>query len=564
LRKLRWQLLIIFITGLAVGILLLGEQPGVQTLLSTPEPVKGGVYTEALIGSFQRLNPALDYYNQPDRDIDRLLYSSLIRFDSNGQAKGDLAESWGVSKDGTIYNFALRQNIKWHNGRPLTSQDILYTIELLRSGGSAVPADIQSFWREVDVKALNETTLQFRLPEPFAPFPDFLTFGILPAQLLGGQSLDDLINSTFNLQPVGSGPYRFEKLIVTDDGKIGGVSLVVFEEYYGKKPFIERIVFRYYPTSSAAYKAYKEGVVMGIGQVTSESLSSILADPNLSIHASRLPEMSMILLNLKNTEVGFFQETAVRKALLMGINRQYLIDRIFNGQAIIAHSPFLPGTWSYYDKVEQVKFDLETARNMLKDAGYVVSSESDIVRKKKDVSLAFKLVYPDTKQHKILAEAIKKNWDALNIGVELEALPYEELITNRLETRTFQAALVDFNMSRSPDPDPYPFWDQAQSTGGQNYSQWENQSASDYLEQARVSTDQGERVRLYRNFQITWAKELPALPLFYPVYTFAVDRQIQGIQFGPIFGKSDRFDSIMNWYLLAKRVAASPSVVPTK
>jgi peptide/nickel transport system substrate-binding protein len=123
MKRFRWQLLIIFLTGLVVGILLLGEQPKTPVLLATPEPNQGGVYTEGLVGHLQRMNPVLDFYNPVDREVDRLLYSGILKFDGQGQPQGDLADSWGISKDGTIYNFSLRQGVTWHDGNPLTSDD---------------------------------------------------------------------------------------------------------------------------------------------------------------------------------------------------------------------------------------------------------------------------------------------------------------------------------------------------------------------------------------------------------------------------------------------------------
>jgi len=145
----------------------------------------------------------------------------------------------------------------------------------------------------------------------------------------------------------------------------------------------------------------------------------------------------------------------------------------------------------------------------------------------------------------------------------LEAVPYDILLNERLANRDFQAALVDINLARSPDPDPYPFWDQVQATSGQNYTQWDNKMASDYLENARITLDITERARLYRNFQAIFTEELPALPLFYPVYNYAVDTQVQGIRMGPLFDASDRFSSITDWFLQARRSTPLPETSPT-
>ena len=176
------------------------------------KPSTGGVYSEALIGSFNRLNPVLDYANPVDQDVDRLIFSSLLRFDDRGLPVNDLIESMGISQNGQNYNISLRQDAVWHDGQPLTSSDIVFTIDLLRSEDLPIPGDIRELWQDIEVEALDEHTLQFRLPEPFAPFLDYLTFGILPEHLLGELSPAEIIDSDFNLQPTGQWSLQIRSL----------------------------------------------------------------------------------------------------------------------------------------------------------------------------------------------------------------------------------------------------------------------------------------------------------------------------------------------------------------
>jgi peptide/nickel transport system substrate-binding protein len=556
MKKLRWQFVIIFLTGIVVGVLLLGEQSSENPSIE-PQPTRGGVYSEALVGSIQRLNPVLDYYNPVDRDIDRLIYSSLMKFDDQGNPQLDLAESWGVSQDGKVYNLTLRKGLQWQDGEPLTTNDVLFTIELMREGGEIIPSDLQNFWEEVDVVALSDDTVQFRLPEAFSPFPDYLTFGILPAHLLADLTFDQIVDSDFNLHPIGSGPYQMDHLIVEYD-QITGVVLSVNSQYYGQKPYIEQIVFRYYPDQPSALTAYQEGVVQGIGNVSNEILSSVMQEPNLSVYSGREPELTMIFLNLNNPQVAFFQDATIRKALLLGLNRQYMVDQLLHGQALIANGVILPYTWAYYDGLQTVEYDPQAAKLILKEQGYVISSEGGDVREKDGEPFSFELIYPDNEFYQSLAETVQKDWAELNIDVQLTPLTYDEIINERLQSRNYEAVLINLNFTRYPDPDPYPFWDQAQATGGQNYSQWDDRSASDYLEQARISLDRNERAKLYRNFQVVFSEQLPSLPLYFPVYNYAVDQGVQGVRVGPIFDPSDRFATIADWYLVAQKPGTTP------
>ena len=558
MKKLRWQILVVVLTLIVVTVLLLTQQPGLNPIL--PEPAGGGIYSEALVGSFGRLNPLLDLNNPTDRDIDRLLFSSLIKFDPSGTPQPDLAESWGVSADGTIYNVTLRANAFWQDGPPITSDDVMFTINLLRSEYSAFPADVRSMWDQVEITRLDDKNIKFTLTEPFVPFLDYLTFGVLPAHLLETVPADQLSSTGFNLAPVGSGPYKFDHLTV-ESGQITGVVLTVSKNYYGQVSFIDQIVFRYYPSADAALSAYSQGEVLGINQIPANNLAATCSDPNLSCYSSRMPRLSMVLFNLGNNDVQFFQDKIIRRALMVGLNRQWMVDYILQGQAVVAESPLLPQTWAYYDGVERIGFDPDTAVNELKAAGFMLPPDGTI-RAKDGVSLSFTMAYPDDNIHAQLAQTIQKNWAAVGVEVNLQPVPYGSLFNDYLTPRTYQAALVDLDLSRSYDPDPYPFWHQAEITGGQNYSQWDNRTASEYLEQARVIADPDIRARLYRNFQVIFARDLPALLLYYPIYTYGVDQRVQGVQAVPLFEPADRFNGIANWYLVTRR-AFEQTLQPT-
>ncbi|GAB4581139.1 MAG: peptide ABC transporter substrate-binding protein [Anaerolineales bacterium] len=551
MKKLRWQLLIVILALAAIALILLGQQPSVlpPNVQTTPQPVAGGIYTEGLIGTPSRLNPLLDFYNQPDRDVDSLLYSSLIRFDERGIPNPDLAESWGISQDGTTYNFSIRQTARWHDGEPVTSQDVLFTIELLRDAAMPVPEDLRALWNEIEVEAINEFLIQFRLPEPLAPFLDYLTFGVLPEHLLGNLTTSDIVNDPFNLQPVGSGPYQFSQFLVEND-QIIGVELIAFEQHHFPRAFIDKLVFRYYPDSATALEAFMAGEIDGISQITPDVLPAALAEPGLSLYTSRLPQLALILLNLDSPQHPFFQEVSIRQALMHALNRQRMINNLLDGQAILANGPIFPGTWAYLDADELPAYNVDNSIELLRVAGYTIPAEGGDVRAKEGVFLRFTLLHPDDVTHTQIAEMIQESWAQIGVDVDLEALPYPELV-EALTARDYDAALVDLNLTRSPDPDPYPFWHQAQITGGQNYAQWNDRVASEYLEQARVTLDLNERARLYRNFQVRFARELPALPLYYPVYTYGISSDVQGVSVGPLFDPSDRLSYLPQWFLQA-------------
>ncbi len=549
-----------------MAVLLFSQQSPATSGPFLPQPEQGGIYTEGLVGSLGRLNPLLDWNNAADRAVNRLLFRGLIRFDEYGLPQADIAEGWGVSDDGTIYNFTIRPDAVWHDGTPVTSDDVIFTVDRMKSGGSLYPQDIKDLWDKIEVTRLNDKNLKFTLPEPYVPFIDYLTFGILPKHLLESVTADQMQAADFNINPVGTGPYKFDHLIV-ESGQITGVVLTVSGSYYGPPPFIEQVVFRYYPTSAEALEAYRQGDVLSVSEITADVLNAALEEPNLSVYTSRLPQMTFVLLNLKNPEVAFLQNAKVRRALMLATNRPYIVNTLLKGQAVLTDGPILPGSWAYYDGIEHFEFNPDESISMLKGEGYVIPAAGGDVRAKEGTALSFTMVHPDDAVHKQMAEMIQEQWAEIGVDVTLQAVAYDQLATDYLVPRSYQAALVDLNLARTPDPDPYPFWHQAEATGGQNYSQWDDRAASEYLEQARVTTDYTLRTRLYRNFQVVFAKELPALPLFAPVYSYGVDSQVQGVQVASLYDPSDRLATFSKWYLLTRRAleqtgASTPTTAP--
>src|SRR5574339_931092 len=162
MKQLRWQILVVVVALGIVAVLLFSQQTPTITGAILPQPEQGGVYTEGLVGSLGRLNPLLDWNNPADRDVDRLLFSGLVKFDERGMPHADLAEAWGVSQDGKVYNFTIRPNAVWHDGTPVTADDVIFTIERMKSVDSLYPQDIKDLWGRIEVTKLNDKNLKFK------------------------------------------------------------------------------------------------------------------------------------------------------------------------------------------------------------------------------------------------------------------------------------------------------------------------------------------------------------------------------------------------------------------
>jgi peptide/nickel transport system substrate-binding protein len=561
MRRIRWQLLIAAGGLILVIGLLLGQTPVIQP--TDPQPVRGGAYTEALVGNLQRLNPVLDHANQADRDVDRLIFTGLVRFDEHGLPMPDLAESWAMSADATIFTFTLREDALWHDGEPVTSNDVIYTFSKLQDEGYPGPAELHTMWQEINIIRLDDRSFQFQLPEPFAPFLDYLTMGLLPDHLLRGVSVVDMIDHPFNLNPIGTGPFRFNHFIIDDD-EIVGVYLTAFTDHYNGAPYLERVEFRYYSDAESALEAYQSGEVLGISTITPSTFPQVLQDPDLNMHSARMPRMGIVFLNIQNPEKEFFADRRVRQALLLSINRQWLIDEALNGQGVMAQGPIMPNTWAFADDLVPSPFDPVLAAERLTSAGWelpvgATEGTPDYVRVLDEQTLSFELAYPNEPKFTAIAQILQSSWANVGVAVDLVPVEHSSLLEDYLNAREFEAVLTELDLTQSPDPDPYPFWHDTQVDTGQNYSGFSDRNVSIWLERARTIPDIGHRADSYRHFQHRFQDQVPALLLYYPVYNFAIDAQVLGVSMPPMFDISDRFANISSWYMLARRsVNTSP------
>jgi peptide/nickel transport system substrate-binding protein len=328
---------------------------------------------------------------------------------------------------------------------------------------------------------------------------------------------------------------------------------------------LNKIEFRFYPNHESVLGAYERGEVQGISRVLPQDLlQAVEANSGLQLFSAQLTGYTLILLNLQDSELPFFQEKLVRQALLYAIDRQELVDRVLEGQGLVAHSPILPETWAYANGVAEYEHSHERAKDLLNEAGWLTPTHSSMmaddairegsgsVREKAEVKLAFTLLTDDDPLHVELAEEIARQWEAIGVKATPRTIG-SGLVREFLHPREFEALLIDLELRG--DPDPYPLWHSTQAEGeGQNYAGFVSYEADKLLEEARCTTDSGRRAELYRRFQEIFADEVPSLLLYYPIYTYAVDEKVKGVQLGPMGDPSDRFRNVTEWYIVTKRV----------
>lgn len=528
----RWPVLIALAGLVLLGVIVFGliaRQPTVEV------PDVGGTFTEAVVGRAKVLSP-LFARTDVEQDLVYLLFRGLTRADASGATVPDVATGWTISPDKLIYTFTLRNDVFWSDGAPVTAEDVLFTVKTLQDPAFTGNADLAALWHNIAVEVVDDHTVRFSLPEPFSPFLDQTTVGLLPAHILQDVPVAQMAAHPFSAQPVGNGPFKLEKL---DDTS---ANLVPNPHDGGRRPYLTRLIFRFFPDRASALAAFNRKEVMGVGQIAPVDLPKLTSG---ALYSSARPIFTAIYLNLDNP---LFQDRAVRQALLTGLDREALVRHALYGQALVTDSPVITNSWAYNPQLHRYSYNPDEARALLDKAGWR-DTDGDGVRDKDGRRLEFKLTTADEPTRVAVANMIATQWAGLGVRATVNVVAPDAFQANYLDPRNFDAILYGWNTPDS-DPDPYAQWHSTQIKDGQNYSGWSNKDADRILEEARRTTDSAARASLYRDFQALFAQELPALLLYHGVYEYAVDSQVRNVQVGSVLlDTHDRLQTVQQWYL---------------
>lgn len=536
-----------------VGILLLGALLWytAYTFPTKVIPARGGTYSEGVASNPQYLNPLLSHYNDIDRDLVALLFNGLTTLDERGVVVPDLAERWEAGADNLSYTFFLRPNVRWSDGAPFNADDVIFTVSVMQSDDYQWAPWLSALWKSVKATKVDEFTVTFTLSQPFAPFLDYTTIGLLPSHLWARYPVAELTSAQLNTRPVGTGPWQLTQIDADH------VRLEPNPFFSGPLPYLSGIEFHFYPDTRRVLSAFSRHEINAIAHLYPDDVKSVLKEPELNLFSSTLPGYALIYLNLNSSNVPFFGDKAVRQALRAGLNRQQLIDEGLQGQGLIANSPIQPSNWAYDADVAQVSYNPAAARKLLADAGWT-DSDADGISDKDGKPLRFVFLTTDAPDQVALGRLITQQWREIGVGVETQTTSFAGLAADYLSTHNFDAALVTWELSG--DPDPYPLWHSTEIESGQNYARWNNRDADEAIEAARRTNDQTQRIELYRQFQVVFTDEAPALLLYHPVYTFGVESKVRGVTIGKLNRAADRFRTVSEWYIVTQRVSAGQAI----
>lgn len=520
--------------------------------LTVEVPAYGGELREGVIGLPRSINPILAI-SDVDRDISALVYAGLTRYD-NGSIVRDLAASYTISTDGLTYTFKLRPGLTFHDGTPLTTEDVAFTIQKIQDPALKSPRRID--WTDVTVKVLSPTEIQFVLRQPYSPFLTNTTIGIIPKHIWGSVGDDQFIFSQYNIEPVGSGPYRFASIARDSGGIPTHYELVSTREYHGERPYIPTIIFTFFPDEDAALAALDQGAIDSLSGLSPEGAARIAGDSAQSYEVISTPLPRTFGVFLNQDQAPLLADKVVRQALDAAIDRDAIIDSVLHGygEPIYGPAQFIISTTTR-GGTAQASTTIEVARNILDKNGWkrIDGVYSKKTTKTGTTTLAFDIYTVDAPDLKQVAELVRDTWNTMGARVTIKIYEGTDFYQNVIRTRKYDALL--FGEVIGKDRDLYAFWHSSQRKApGLNVALYANSKADKLLEDIRTTSDDDARAIKYTQFDQIVRADIPAIFLYTPDFVYATPRRLRNVDLRAMTVPADRWGDVASWYTETENV----------
>jgi peptide/nickel transport system substrate-binding protein len=542
----RLLLRVLFFATIFSGIFLLYT---LNSELAEPTPIRGGTFTEGIVGTPRFINPALAS-TRVDQDLTSLLFSGLMKIDETGTLVPEVAESITVSEDGLTYNIVVRKDIRFHDDKPLTARDVAFTIQMIQNPDLKSP--LRGNWADVTIEEVGEYELNVVLTEPYAPFIENFQFGIVPAHLWSSLPSEQVPFSQLNTEPIGSGSFKMQTVTRDESGIIESYNLTAFRGN-PDAPNIDTFSLRFFADEAGLISALKKQEVDASAYVSNENLSELIESGDYRLITSPLPRVFGIFFN-QNKSAGL-RDPAVREALSLAVDREELIDTALHGQGFPIFGPVTGSVDAIqsgdgsHTTTASTSPTTERAKQMLTDAGWLPNNLG-LLEKQIDGSaetLSITLRTSNVPLFDAITQSITDDWKAIGVEVSVEQFEQAGLVQSVIRPRDFQALLFGLDMSRSGDL--YPFWHSSQKNDpGLNIAQYTNLTVDTMLQEARTEQDTVARVSKLQEASTIIGNERPAIFLFQPMMTYVVNEDVIVSDIQHIGKPSDRFTSVHKWY----------------
>jgi peptide/nickel transport system substrate-binding protein len=550
------RLFLFFLFILLISTIVLLEKVNKNYMVNVPIP--GGSISEGIIGSPRFVNPVLAY-SLVDNDLVSIVYSGLMRKNTDGTLIPDLAEKYEISKDGLTYTFTLRDKIFFHDEVPITASDIIFTLNKIKDPTIKSPEKVN--WDGVNVEKIDEKTIVFYLKQPYASFLENTTIGILPMHLWGDAPETPIEMNDLNTNPIGSGPYKIEKIKKGASGSIDSYGLTFFKKFTLGKPYIKNLTFNFYPNEDDLVSALLSGEVKQVSSITPEK-AIVLKEKKYNILSSVLPRVFGLFFNQNKNQL--FTDKNIITAINLAIDKDKIIREILLGYGVVINDPIPQNMVAYQKLREDKKYSLEDnlarAQSILTKDGWKLGEDGILEKtikssgKKTSIQkLEFSISTGNTPEIAKSAELIKQNLNALGMKVDVKTFEIGNLNQSVIRPREYDALL--FGQIINHESDLFAFWHSSQRKDpGLNIAMYTNAKVDKILEDAFTLTDEISRIKKYAQFEDEIRKDTPAVFLYSPNFIYVTSKNLKGISIDHIIAPADRFLNIYSWYLKTDNV----------
>lgn len=533
--------IMIWLAAIALLIAGLGIQYSWNSQGSKKDGAKsGGVYVEGVIGNISTLNPLLAA-SEPEQAASRLLFSSLYNYDVTGALHTDLAESMTV-KDDKVYTIKLR-NAVWHDGKNLTAEDVVYTINLIKNPQVRSPLRVN--WLDISARAIDDSTVEFMLPAVYAGFSHALTFPVIPKHILQSVSPSSMREADFSSSPVGSGPFAVKRVQTSEStSSTDVVRMEPNTKYYGAVSTLSRLELRAYGNESLLVKAVNSGEVSAASGLSLSAADNIKSKQYSTKHWLLNKGVYLLMNNRSQT----LQDARVRQALryvtdtssiraTVGDNVARLDTPILQSQ-IAQKLPAAPD------------YNLDKAKALLKEAGWTYNQGQWKGKDGRPLAVAV-TTSSGRDEYKKIVDALKQQWSKLGVDVQLREIDTSSTTTSFvqsvLQPRDYDALLYELELGA--DPDVFAYWHSSQaSASGYNFANYSNRTVDNDLVGGRSRTNSALRAAKYIQFVNQWLNDAPAIGLYQSVGSYVLNNGASIVEpRGSLNTMNDRYADVTTW-----------------
>lgn len=533
--------IMIWLAAIALLIAGLGIQYSWNSQGSKKDGAKsGGVYVEGVIGNISTLNPLLAA-SEPEQAVSRLLFSSLYNYDVTGALHTDLAESMTV-KDDKVYTIKLR-NAVWHDGKKLTAEDVVYTINLIKNPQVRSPLRVN--WLDISARAIDDSTVEFMLPAVYAGFSHALTFPVIPKHILQSVSPSSMREADFSSNPVGSGPFAVKRVQTSEStSSTDVVRMEPNTKYYGAVSTLSRLELRAYGNESLLVKAVNSGEVSAASGLSLSAADNIKSKQYSTKHWLLNKGVYLLMNNRSQT----LQDARVRRALRYATDTSSIRATVGDNVARL-DTPILQSQIA--QKLPAAPdYSLDKAKALLKEAGWTYNQGQWKGKDGRPLAVAV-TTSSGRDEYKKIVDALKQQWSKLGVDVQLREIDTSSTTTSFvqsvLQPRDYDALLYELELGA--DPDVFAYWHSSQaSASGYNFANYSNRTVDNDLVGGRSRTNSALRAAKYIQFVNQWLNDAPAIGLYQSVGSYVLNNGASIVEpRGSLNTMNDRYADVTTW-----------------